>query len=47
VVLFFISDLLYGTKESNLFHLMFISFFIAVLLVIIIEFLKRKMKLHF
>ena len=47
VVLFFISDLLYGAKESNLFYITLISLFISILLIILLEFLKRKLRFNF
>ena len=47
VFLLLLSDLLYGAMESSRFHSVFISFFVAVLLIGIIEFLKRKLKFHF
>lgn len=45
VFLFFIIDLLYGVKGGN-YHTTFISFFIALVLVIVLEFLKNKFRLN-
>jgi len=47
VFLFLIADALYGTKEARLFHISFIFLIISILLLIITEFLKRKLKSHF
>jgi hypothetical protein len=47
VVLFLISDLLYGARESRFLHITVISFFIAIFLILICEFLKKKLKVHF
>jgi ABC-type uncharacterized transport system permease subunit len=47
IFLFLLSDLLYGARESRLWHMTFISLFISIFILIIIEFLKRKMKFHF
>jgi len=42
VFLLFISDMLYKAKEGNLLYATFIS----ILLILVIEFLKRKLKFH-
>jgi len=46
VVLFFLSDLLYGAREDRFFHTVFISLIISVLILIVLEFLKRKSKFY-
>jgi len=45
-VLFFLSDLLYGTKEIRGLPIVFASFVTAVIVLIIIEFLKKKLKFY-
>ena len=45
VVLFFISDLLYGTKEARFLNIFFISLIISFLTLIVIELLKKKMRI--
>ena len=47
VVLFFILDLLHGVKENKLLGITFISLIISIVLILIIEFLKKKLKNHF
>lgn len=44
ILLFFISDLLYGIKEERLFNLTLLSSILIGLMLLIIEFLKTKMK---
>jgi len=44
IILFLLSDLLYGTKEERFFNIYFISFIISLLTLIIIEFLKKKLR---
>ena len=46
IILFFLSDLLYGIKEARLFNLTFISMILAVVFLIGIEFLKKKLKFY-
>ncbi|MFA6273812.1 MAG: hypothetical protein WC662_01500 [Candidatus Paceibacterota bacterium] len=46
IILFFLSDLLYGIKEEKTFNVIFISLFTSFLIVIIIEYLKRKLKFY-
>jgi hypothetical protein len=46
VLIFLFSDLLHGIPENKTFHIIFLSFFIALLMLIIIEFLKRKLNFH-
>ena len=44
VPLFLLSYLLYGTKEGNGFHLIFAYFIIALIFLIVIEIMKKKLK---
>ncbi|MFH1656492.1 MAG: hypothetical protein ABH956_01820 [Candidatus Nealsonbacteria bacterium] len=44
VIIFFISDLIYGTPESKFAFLTFTSGIFTFLFVILIEFLKKKFK---
>jgi hypothetical protein len=46
VLLFFLSDLLYGTKEAKFFEMIFVSFFLSLILLISIEILKKKLKFY-
>ena len=46
VFLFFLSDLLYGVKEARLFNLVFVSLIAALISFIIIELLKKKLRLN-
>jgi hypothetical protein len=46
VLLFLLSDLLYGVREAKFSGGVFISFFIAVIVLIIIEVVKRKLKFY-
>lgn len=46
VFLFFLSDLLYGIKEAGLYNLYFISFILSALVLILLEFTKRKLKFY-
>jgi len=46
VFLFFLSDLLYGVKEARLFNVVFVSFIAALICFIILELLKKKLRLH-
>ncbi len=45
-VLFLLSDLLYGVKEVKFFDMIFISFIVSVLVLLIIEILKKKLKFY-
>ncbi|PIP68995.1 hypothetical protein COW91_01770 [Candidatus Nomurabacteria bacterium CG22_combo_CG10-13_8_21_14_all_32_8] len=45
VILFFISDLLYGIKEEKFFNIFFVSFIISFLVLIVIELLKKKIRI--
>jgi len=46
VFLFFLSDLLYGTKEAKTLNAIFISLIISVLILLMLELLKRKLKFY-
>ena len=46
VFLLFLSDLLYGARENHLFHMTFIAFFISVIILVVIELFKRKLKFY-
>jgi hypothetical protein len=45
-VLFLLSDLLYGVKSGKFFGIIFISFTIAMVIVIATEILKKKLKFY-
>lgn len=44
-VLLFISDLLYGIKGDRFWGIYFVSFFISLIVLILAEFLKKKIRL--
>ncbi len=46
IFLFLLSDLLYGTPESKLHNMIFVSFVTALICLIIIELSKKKLRLH-
>ena len=46
VALFFISDLLYGMKETKHSPFIFISFFITILFLVVLEILKKKLLIY-
>jgi len=46
VFLFLLSDLLYGVKEPKLFNMIFVSFSIALVCFIILELLKKRLRLR-
>jgi len=46
IVLFFLSDLLYGAGENRFFHIVFISLIISSLILITLELLKGKTKFY-
>jgi hypothetical protein len=46
IALFLLSDLLYGTREGKNPPLIFISFIISAVLLIIIEIVKKKLKFY-
>jgi len=43
-VLFLLSDLLYGVSEARFFNIFFISFLTSLLVLILIEMVKRKLR---
>lgn len=46
VVLFLLSDLLYGVKETKFFGAVFVSFIVFGTILIVIEIVKKKMKFY-
>ena len=46
VVLFFLSDALYGTSEEKFFGMVFVSFFISLAVLLAIETLKKKLRFY-
>jgi len=46
IFLFFLSDVLYGVNEARFFGIIFISSGISFLLLILMEFLKKKLKFY-
>ncbi|MFA5791598.1 MAG: hypothetical protein WC884_01005 [Candidatus Paceibacterota bacterium] len=44
--LFLLSDLLYGVKEIKFHDMIFISFFVSIIVLILIELLKKKLKFY-
>ncbi len=44
VVLFLLSDLLYGTQEIKFYNIYFVSFIISAIVLILIELLKKKIR---
>lgn len=46
VILFFLSDLLYGTREAKFSSAIFISFITVMVILIIIEIVKKKVKFY-
>ncbi|MFA5841155.1 MAG: hypothetical protein WC847_02705 [Candidatus Paceibacterota bacterium] len=46
VVIFLLSDLLYGIKETKSFHAIFISFTVTLIFLILIEIIKKKVKFY-
>jgi len=44
IMLFFISDLLFGIQESRYLHLALISTIFIIIMLFLIEFIKRKLK---
>jgi len=45
-ILFLLSDLLYGMKDAKNSPIIFISFIVSVLFLIIIEIIKKKLKFY-
>lgn len=46
VMLFFLSDLLYGVKEAKFYNEIFISFVMATIILILVEIVKKKLKFY-
>ena len=46
VALFLLSDLLYGATEPKLFNIFFFSFILSIILLLVIEYLKKKLKFY-
>lgn len=46
IILLFLSDLLYGAKEARFFYAVFISLIVSVIVLVIIEFVKKKIKFY-
>jgi len=46
IVLFFISDLIYGVKEPRFFNFIFVSTVMAVLTLVLLELLKKKLRFY-
>jgi len=46
IFLFLLSDVLYGIPEPSFLNMIFISFLTATIVLIIIEFLKKKLKFY-
>jgi len=46
IIVLLLSDLLYGTKEAKFSNTLFVSFIVSILILILIEFLKRKLKFY-
>ncbi|MFA6585708.1 MAG: hypothetical protein WCS86_00925 [Candidatus Paceibacterota bacterium] len=44
-ILFLLSDLLFGVKEARFLDITFISFIVSILILLIIEFLKKKIRI--
>ncbi|MDE2399794.1 MAG: hypothetical protein KGL67_02175 [Patescibacteria group bacterium] len=44
VALFLLSDLIYGVPEAKFFNMVFISFIIAIVMLLIIESVKKKLR---
>ncbi len=46
VVIFFISDLLYGTQEIKFYGIAYISLIISIIVLVGLEFIKKKLRLY-
>jgi hypothetical protein len=44
VLLFFLSDLLYGAREARFFNIFFISLIVSFVVLLVIELLKKKIR---
>jgi hypothetical protein len=45
-LLFFLSDVLYGAREKSFYGIVFISFIVSVVCLILLEMLKRKLNFN-
>lgn len=45
-VLFLLSDMLYGTTEAGPFDLIFASFVISIVLLVLVEILKKRLRFY-
>lgn len=45
-LLFFLSDLLYGTREPKMYNVLFVSFIVSIIILIVAEFIKTKLKFY-
>ncbi len=45
-VLFFLSDLLYGTAEARFYSITYLSVAVALIIIFLAEFLKKKLKFY-
>ncbi len=46
VLLFFLSDLLYGVKEIKFFNIYFVSFIVSFIILVVLELLKKKIRVY-
>lgn len=46
IILFFISDLLYGAKEARFFNITLVSTIFIVIILLLVEFIKKKLKFY-
>ena len=46
IFLFLLSDLLYGVKGGKFFSIIFLSFVVSAVVLILLEFTKRKLKFY-
>jgi hypothetical protein len=46
VVLFFLTDLLYGARETKFSGIIFISLIVSAVTLVVVEFFKKKLKFY-
>ncbi len=46
VIIFLLTDLLYGVKEARFFNIFFIYFLASILVLIALELIKKKLKFY-
>lgn len=46
MVLFLLSDVLYGVREAKFYDMIFISFIVSAIVLVIIEVLKKRLKFY-